>query len=361
MRPKRETVLHIVPAIFGKNGVIGGAERYAFELARHMADYVETTLVAFGSEPSESRVGRLRVRVMPASWRVRGEAANPMSLKVLPEILKADVVHCHQQHVVASSSAALTCRLTGRKVFVSDLGGGGWDISRYISTDGWFHKHLHISSYSRKYYGHEGKPWAHVIYGGVDIEKFKPDSNVARQNTVVFVGRLLAHKGVDQIIEALPAGMKLELIGQPYDEVFLNRLRMLADGKDVVFRHNASDDDIVNAYRRALCVVLPSVYRTCLGTTTRVPELLGQTLLEGMACETPAICTDVASMPEIVKDGETGFVVPPNDPETLANRLIWLRDHCEERKAMGIAARQAVMERFQWPTVVEKCLALYRA
>jgi glycosyltransferase involved in cell wall biosynthesis len=260
-----------------------------------------------------------------------------------------------------SSSAALACRLTGRRVFVSDLGGGGWDISRYISTDNWYHNHLHISSYSRKYYGHEGKPWAHVVYGGVDTEKFKPEAQVRRENTIVFVGRLLAHKGVDQIIEALPDGMKLELIGQPYDEVFLSRLRALAEGKDVVFRHNASDDDIVNAYRRALCVVLPSVYRTCLGTTTGVPELLGQTLLEGMACGTPAICTDVASMPEIVENGKTGFVVPPHEPEVMRNRLVWLRDHAEKRETMGAAARQAVMMRFQWNTVVEKCLAIYRA
>ena len=69
-----------------------------------------------------------------------------------------------------------------------------------------------------------------------------------------------------------------------------------------------------------LCVVLPSVYRSAAGET-KVPELLGQTLLEGMACGLPAVCTRVASMPEVVDDGVTGFVVPPNDPTALGERL----------------------------------------
>lgn len=95
-------------------------------------------------------------------------------------------------------------------------------------------------------------------------------------------------------------------------------------GKDVVFRQGCSDDELVAAYQQALCVVLPSVYRTIYGVETLVPELLGQTLLEGMACGIPGVCTDVASMPEINKDGETGFVVPPYNVPALTQALT----HC---------------------------------
>ena len=51
----------------------------------------------------------------------------------------------------------------------------------------------------------------------------------------------------------------------------------------MIFRHDCSDADLIEAYRGALCVVLPSVYRTMYGDQSPVPELLGQTLLEGMA------------------------------------------------------------------------------
>jgi glycosyltransferase involved in cell wall biosynthesis len=116
---------------------------------------------------------------------------------------------------------------------------------------------------------------------------------------------------------------------------------------------------MVRAYRRALCVVLPSVYRDCYGAESRVPELLGQTLLEGMACGIPAICTDVASMPEVVVDGVTGFVVPPNDPTALGDKLRWLRDHPAQSVLLGQAGRQRVLERFTWNAVVRRCLDLY--
>src|SRR5262249_50405785 len=156
---------------------------------------------------------------------------------------------------------------------------------------------------------HSGKTWAHVIYGGVDTEKFSPAECVERDGTVLFVGRLLPHKGIDDLIKGLPASMRLNVIGRPYDRRYYEDLLKLADGKQVNFLTTCNDDQLVEAYRRALCVVLPSVYKTMYGEQTSVPELLGQTLLEGMACATPAICTNVASMPEVVTDQVSGFVV----------------------------------------------------
>src|SRR5262249_36032076 len=314
-------VLHLVPALFGPKGVVGGAERYALELARHVARHVPTRLVTFGARESLERDGDLSIRVLGGPWYVRKQRHNPFSFRLFAEIAWADVIHCHQLCLVASSVAAATGRLTGRRIFVSDLGGGGWDVSAYVPTERWYHGHLHISEYSRKVAGQEGKPYAHVILGGVDVDKFSPSPTVAREDVVLFVGRLLPHKGVNDLLDAVPPEMPLELIGQAYDARYLEDLRRRAAGKDARFRHDCDDAELVRAYRRALCVVLPSTYRTLYGQESRVPELLGQTLLEGMACGAPAICTDVASMPEVVEDGVTGFVVPPNDPATLGQRL----------------------------------------
>lgn len=357
----RPRVLHIIPALFGQDGgVVGGAERYALELARHMADDVPTTLVTFGNEERHETIGNLRLRIIGKPHYVRGQRSNPISLSLLAELRKAHVIHCHQQHILASSIAALACRLTRRRVFVSDLGGGGFDISAYISTDRWYHGHLHISEYSKKVYGHQDKPRAHVIYGGVDTEKFSPDASVKKHGSVLYVGRLLPHKGVNDLMNAVPADVPLEIIGQPYSTEFLRDLESLAAGKQVSIRHKCDDHELIEAYRRAMCIVLPSVYRDMYGQETRVPELLGQTLLEGMACGLPAICTDVASLPEVVEDGVTGFILPPNNPTALSRKLSWLRENPERAMEMGAAARRRVLERFTWPGVVRRCLSIYR-
>jgi glycosyltransferase involved in cell wall biosynthesis len=326
-----------------------------------MADEVPTTLVSFGDAEQSMTFGRLRVRVIGNPWYVRGQRTNPVALRLLAELGKADVVHCHQQHVLSSSLAALVSRLARRRVFVSDLGGGGWDLSVYVSTDRWYHGHLHISEYSRAVSGHDGDRRAHVILGGVDAEKFSPDESVERDATALFVGRVMPHKGVDNLVKAVAPDMRLEIVGQTCDGRFLQDLHALADSKHVSFRHDCDDAALVESYRRAMCVVLPSVYRTMYGDMTRTPELLGQTLLEGMACGTPAICTDVASMPEIVEDGVTGFIVPPNDPAALGQKLRWLRDNPERARTMGRAARRRVLDKFTWPKVVARCLAAYAA
>jgi len=355
-------VLHLVPALFdADDGIIGGAERYVFELARHMAEVVPTRLVTFGARQREDRVGALQVRVIAAPWLVRGQRSNPVAAAVLGEVRRAGVVHCHQQHVAASSLAALASRMMGRRVFCTELGGGGWDVSAYISTDRWYHGHLHISEYSRTIAGHDGTPRAHVVLGGVDADRFCPGPAARRDGTVLFVGRLLPHKGVNDLIDALDPGVPAEIIGPAPDARYFGELQTRAHGKQVRFSGQCSDEAIVEAYRRAACVVLPSVYKDIYGGETRVPELLGQTLLEGMACGAPGLCTAVGSLPEVIEHARTGLVVPPNDPAALRAAIRWMRAHPEQRTAMGERGRQRVLERFTWQSVVRRCLDVYDA
>lgn len=354
-------VVHVVPALFGHAGVFGGAERYVYELARSMANRTRTTLVSFGREDRAFRDDELDIRVIGGAHLVRGQAANPFSLRILRHLTTASVVHCHQRHVLTTSFCALLGRLFRRPVFVTDLGGGGWDPSAYVDFDHWFRGHLHISEYSRKIAGHERNPAAKVIFGGVDTDKFAPATTVPRERAVLFVGRLVPHKGVDVLVRAVDSETQTWLAGTEGSPRYLDDLRALASGKRVEFLRGLDDDAVVERYRRACVMVLPSVYRTIYGDETRVPELLGQTLLEAMACETPVICSDVASMPEIVEDGVTGFVVPPNDPSALGSRLTRLLDDPEEARRMGRRAREVVKARFSWDAVVDRCLTAYAA
>jgi alpha-maltose-1-phosphate synthase len=350
-------VAHIVPAPFDPDdGIMGGAERYTFELARHMAERVPTRLITFGNRERRTTVGQLEVQVLRGTW-VRGQRTNPFSPALWRVLADATVVHCHQQHVVASSAAAVFTRLRRRRVFVTDLGGGGFDISGYVSTDRLFHGHLHISGYSRKIAGHDGSPRARVILGGVDADKFSPAP--ATDEGVLFVGRLLPHKGVHDLIEAVAPDVPLRIVGQALDAAYANTLRARASGKCVTFVHDADDDQLVAEYRRATCVVLPSVYTLPDGRTTRVPELLGQTLLEGMACGRPTICTDVASLPEVVVHGETGYVVPAANPPALATAIATLQADPGKAHRLGANGRARVLDRFRWENVVDRCLSAY--
>ena len=356
-------VAHVVPALFdAEDGIPGGAERYAFELARNMAQEVPTTLVTFGRSFREESVGPLKIKVIGNPHYIRGQTTNPFSFALLQEIRNVSVVHCHQQHVVASSFSAAVARITGRKVVVTDLGGGGWDVSGYVSTDRWFHAHLHLSEFSKKVFGHSNnRSSAYVIYGGVDTEKFSPSNSVGKSKTILFVGRILPHKGIEHLIDAVDSGMELEIVGKVLNTTYQKELFVRAENKSVTFAGVCSDEELVHKYRKSRCVVLPSVYRTMYGENVVVPELLGQTLLESMSCGTPVICTDAGAMPELVQNGITGFVVPPGDSVRLNEKLKELLQDPDKAMEMGRAGRKHVMDNFQWSMVVNRCLKIYES
>jgi hypothetical protein len=95
-------VSHIVPARFDvEDGIIGGGERYAFELVRFMANEVPTRFVAFGDRERNESIRNLDVRVIDNAWYVRGQRSNPIALALLSELRRADIVHCHQLHILS--------------------------------------------------------------------------------------------------------------------------------------------------------------------------------------------------------------------------------------------------------------------
>jgi glycosyltransferase involved in cell wall biosynthesis len=339
--------------------LIGGGERYALELSRAMAERVPTTLVSFDSAPRVEQAGRLEIRVLRNWLPFRRFAVDPLNPALLSQLAHADIIHYHQTRTMLSSLALLYAHTRGIPIYGTSLGGGGLALP---SPSDWYAGHLHISEFSRRVSGHAGLPNARVILGGVDSRKFSPGQSNDPRRGVLFVGRLLPHKGINYLIEAVDTEISLTIAGRRWwrrHDRFYALLQRLACGKHVVFQEDWDDDQVIAAYRQAACVVLPSVYTTVFGERYRVPELLGQTLLEGMACGAPAICTEVGGMPEVVEDGVTGFIVPPNDPVALGDRIGWLRDHPAEAHAMGREARRRVLERFSWDAVVDRCLEAY--
>ena len=253
--------------------------------------------------------------------------------------------------------AAEFCRRTGKRVFVTDLGGGPSGETS-LANDALFDAHLHISAFSQRLWENSAAR-SILISGGVDAVRFHRADAPPGDFRAIFVGRILPHKGIDVLIDAMPDDMQLDIIGRAYDARYFDDLTRRAVGKRVSFITDLADDALPDAYRRSSCVVLPSVYRTMYGGESFAPELLGQTLLEGMASGLPAICTDVGAMPEVVVDGATGFVVPDRDADALANKLLFLRDNPDVTARMAKAARHHAATHFDWNNVVKRCLTAY--
>lgn len=358
-------VLHLSPTWFGRASVIGGAERYAWELARACARLTPTAFVSFAAAPEERDEGGLRVRLL--RYRRGDEAAlavRPLHPGLYREIARADVIHCHQADTLLTNAAILAARLLGKRVFVTDLGGGHtYAPSLRLPILPRATGMLLLSEYSRARWEREPKGRrprrTTVVYGGVDA-RFAP-SGPRVPGQVLFVGRLIRHKGVEHAIAAIDGDARLVVAGQAYDAPYVAMLHKAAAGRRVEFREDVADADLPALYASSVATVVPSVYDLWSGGRTEVPELLGLVVLESMACGTPPVVTRVASLPELVEDGVTGFVVPPNDPDAIRRALGVLTSDPARRDEMGRRARAAVLSRFTWDATARRCLDAYAA
>lgn len=359
-------VVHVAPTPFGAAAdageLLGGGERYPFELARAISRRVECRLVTFG-EPGVRRVDDLVVRTLAASVRLRGHPAHPIAPSLPRALEGADVVHVHHMRSAPSKIAALVSSVRGRKVAVTDHGlvGGSWAglLPRL------FDAFLLVSRYSATLLRAPADK-TRVIFGGADTERFSPIESPSRRD-VVFVGRITPHKGVDVLIRALPAGMRLVVAGSeghdpaPPERDYPQLLRRLARGHDVEFAGPVAEADLPSLYANAAAVVLPSVERTLYGRPVEISELLGLSMIEAMACGTPVIASRIGGVPEIVEDGVTGFLVEPGDVAELHERIGELASMRARAARMGAAARERVRERFTWDACAERCVEAYDA
>ena len=155
----------------------------------------------------------------------------------------------------------------------------------------------------------------HVVEPGVH-PRFSPAGRRATEPLVVSVGRLTTSKRVDVLIRAFAearkrvTGLRLEVIGDGPERASLRALAAdqgVADA--VVFRGRISDDDLVEAYRRARLVVSASI-----------SEGWGMTLTEGAACGTPAVATDIVGHRDAVDAGRSGLLAA--DDSALSGLMV---------------------------------------
>lgn len=188
-----------------------------------------------------------------------------------------------------------------------------------------------------------------VIYNGIEAEPFMQPSprdfrtewRIKPEELVLgFVGQLDERKGIRVLLAAFQRikrewpQTRLVFVGQgPLRELIVDEIDKQRWGEAVL--NPGFLDDIAGVMQALDILLLPSYW-----------EGFGIVLIEAMAAGKPAISTDTSSMPEIIADGQTGFVVPPGDVEALADRVMQLLRDTTLREKFGRAARQRVLEKF---------------
>ncbi|RUR86790.1 glycosyltransferase family 4 protein [Chlorogloeopsis fritschii PCC 9212] len=359
-------IVHITPTYFDNSSVIGGGERYPTELASWMSKFVDTTLVSFSSVRKSYRQETLKTEIYPVKYLIHGNKSNPLSFSYLGSILNADIVHIHHIYTLVSDLGCLTAFLLGKRVFVTDYGGGGsLVLNQKLPVFQCYKNAIAYSRFGLNFIPKELQKKAVLIKGGIDTDKFCPNPSLRKKNKILYVGRILPHKGINYLIEGFRSlnrpDYKLKIVGRVYNEEFYQYLKQLAEGVSVEFVHDADDLKLLHEYRTALVTVLPSVHTDCYGNYSPVPELMGFTLLESQACGTPAICTDAGAMHEFVDNGNTGFVVKQNSGEAIAAALSQIINLSPMKYTEFQARCREWVESLSWSMVVQKHLDFYKS
>ncbi|OPL18476.1 MAG: hypothetical protein AVO35_03870 [Candidatus Aegiribacteria sp. MLS_C] len=157
-----------------------------------------------------------------------------------------------------------------------------------------------------------------VVPIGVDLAHFRPSGRPS-EGYALFVGRFRGYKGIEVLMEAwrnLP-GRRLVMVGGGPLE---GRIRSITEdsGMKIELRGELEDDQLLETYRGASFLVLPSTMRS---------EAFGMVQVEAMACGVPVISTGIPTgVPWVNMHGVSGLVVPPGDPEALADAVRSMED-----------------------------------
>jgi starch synthase len=381
------------PAIYGGAGV------HVAELVRalrHRGD-VDVRVRCFGAERAEE--GTTAYPDLPelidanAALQTLG-----VDLAIAAGTVGADLVHSHtwyanfaghlgsllggMPHIVTAHS------LEPMRPWKAEQLGGGYRISSYAERTAYEGAAavVAVSAGMRadilRSYPSLDPAVVHVVHNGIDSQLWSPrhdDEVLARwgvdptRPSVVFVGRITRQKGLPYLLRAcalLPPEVQIVLLAGAPDtpqikaevEVLMEDLRATRQG--VVWVPEMLPRAQVIAFLSAATVfACPSVY-----------EPLGIVNLEAMACELPVVATATGGIPEVVVDGETGWLVPieqvqdgtgtPVDPDRfvadLAAALTDAVSDPQRARRFGLAGRQRAVGQFSWASIGDRTMEVYR-
>ncbi|MCE5291451.1 MAG: glycosyltransferase [Nocardiaceae bacterium] len=202
---------------------------------------------------------------------------------------------------------------------------------------------------------------AAVIPNGVDTGLFTPEGDTVKSSKqrIVSVGDLVPVNGFDELVTVLQdlPRTELALVGEPQegglkDDREVKRLRELAKAGGV--------DHRLTLVGRVTHTQMPDVLRSAdVVACTPHYEPYGMVSLEAMACGRPVVASAVGALKDTVRDGVTGFLVPPRNKNALTTALKKLLDDPTAAAGMGSAGRAMTTSHYQWANIARRTAAVY--
>ena len=301
-------------------------------------------------------------RLLPGAWTalesLRGAAAGDayQALLLALEVRRRGIEHLHAHFAtVATDVARLAARLAGvpysftahakdifhETVQPDDLRGKLEEAAAVVTVSDFNLAYLRATF---------GAAAARVrrVYNGLELDRFPYAEPRARPRRVVAVGRLVEKKGFDVLLEsaalmsARGVDFTLDLIGGgPLETPLERRMAELDLAGRVRLRGPQPQAEIARAVSEAAAFAAP-----CVVGRDGNRDGLPTTLVEAMALGTPCVSTDVTGIPELVRDGDTGLLVPQNDAAALAAVLERLLADPALRITLATRARRRIEEDF---------------
>jgi glycosyltransferase involved in cell wall biosynthesis len=280
-------------------------------------------------------------------------------------------LHAHFIHTPASV-ADYAARIMGRDLTLSahakDIWTSpGWDLSGKLDRARWAvtctaSGHAHLRSLAAD------PTRVHLSYHGLNLERFPPfvarsagrdGTDAADPVRILSVGRAVPKKGYDVLLNALarlPADLhwRFSHLGAGGE---VTKLKALATQLGIDARCEwlgaAVQTEVLTSYRNTDIFALASRI-TADGDRDGLPNVLVEAASQGLAC----VASNISGIPELIRDGETGWLTPPEDPAALAVALHEAIATPAERAARGAAAERLVRGHFDYKTSVAQLAAL---
>ena len=349
----------------------GGGEVWMVEAAGELVRRGhEVTLVCRPQSPLEHHAGRASLHVLPLD--IHGDF-DPRTVWRMARIIgrhDVDIILTNMdKELHLAGAAALLCRRPPAVICRKGIDRPLKNTLGYRLTYNRLAACVIANSRATRQTLMQSAPWldparVHAIHNGIDPVRYEPAStrDIRRElglppgvPVAGFVGRLCPQKGIEFLLPAFRQvaarhrTARLLLVGEGE---LRNMVEDFARENGLQERIHLAGfrSDIPDVMRSIDVCVLPSLW-----------EGFGIALIEAMAAGRPCVATRTSSIPEIVRDGETGILVPPRDADRLAAALLVLLDDPAGASLMGEAGRRVVQENFTLAGMIDRYEQLFRA